>query len=98
MSPPDASVAPRPHTQRFRRSSRSPALSADQKRRQAAVTDAAWRAFRAGNTMASFLNTEDLHLGGRPLDLAIDSDHGLTAVLAALSAMSVARCSPPTGD
>ena len=83
MSAPEASAS-RSHTQRFRRHSRTPALSTDQKRRQAVVTDAAWRTFRAGGAMAAYLNGYDAALGARPLDLAINGDDGLALVLDAL--------------
>jgi len=82
----NAPAAPRarPHTQQFRRAARPAALSADQKRRQAVVTAAAWKSFGAGASMIAFLNAEHAGLGGRPMDLAVNSDAGLAAVLDAL--------------
>jgi len=74
----------RPHTQRFRRTSRANALSPEQKGRQAAVTAAAWSFFGNGPTMIAFLNGNHPDLGGRPLDLAVNSDAGLDAVLTTL--------------
>ena len=71
-------------TQQFRRANPKTALTADQKRRQAAVTDAAWRAYKSRDAMIAFLNTDDAQLGGRPLDLAVDSDDGLDAILVRL--------------
>lgn len=59
-------------------------MSPDEHRRQAAVTDAAWRRFRAGPAMIAFLNNDHADLGGRPLALSIGSDEGLQAVLTLL--------------
>lgn len=74
----------RPRTQKFRRASRANALSPEQKSRQATVTAAAWGFFVNGPAMIAFLNGEHPDLGGRPLDLAVNSDAGLDAVLRTL--------------
>lgn len=86
MNAPEAPAGDRPRTQQFRRSVRKPALSAEQKQRQATVTAAAWRAFTSGQPMIAFLNSEHADLGARPLDVAINSDDGLAAVLRLLPA------------
>lgn len=66
-------------------------MSPDERRRQAAVTDAAWRRFRAGPAMIEFLNGDHAGLGGRPLALSIASDAGLEAVLALLHSDGIAN-------
>ena len=71
-------------TQRFRRATGSAVLTTEQKDRQAKVTGAAWTRFGARDPMMAFLNTDDPRLGGRPLDLAVNGEEGLRAVLAAL--------------
>ncbi|MBB5714334.1 antitoxin Xre/MbcA/ParS toxin-binding domain-containing protein [Sphingomonas aerophila] len=75
-------------TQQFKRSGSKSVLSPDQKRRQAAVTDKAWRFFGSGTGMIAFLNEQHAELGGRPLDLAVNSEEGLHAVLAVLDPAS----------
>ncbi len=71
-------------TQRFRPAQPRVKLDDGQKRRQAVVADAAWRAFRDRDRVIAFLNTPDDALGGRPIDLAIDGEPGLAAVIAEL--------------
>lgn len=60
------------------------------KRRQAVITDAAWGHYLSGPPMINFLNVEHPELGGRPLDVAMNSDEGLKAVLEILSATKAA--------
>lgn len=74
-------------TQRFRPAQPRIRLDDAQKKRQAVVADAAWRAFRDRDRVIAFLNTPDTELGGRPLDLATDGDAGLCAVVARLGAI-----------
>lgn len=80
----------KPHTQQFRRAARPSALSPEQKRRQAVITDAAWRRFGQAAPMMAFLNSAHDDLIGRPLDIAVDSDAGLNAVLVALTSLEAA--------
>ena len=75
-------------TQQFKRAGTKSVLSPEQKRRQAAVTDKAWRFFGSGSGMIAFLNGQHDELGGRPLDLAVNSEEGLHAVLAILDPAS----------
>lgn len=77
---------PRKHTQRFRRAANAVVLSADQRRRQAAVMTLAWKMLGEREAVMSFFNAHSEELGGRPLDLATDSDAGLARVEAALRA------------
>ena len=85
QAPPERATRP---TQQFKRSGSKSVLSPDQKRRQAAVTDKAWRFFGNGSGMIAFLNQQHHELGGRPLDLAVNSEEGLLAVLAVLDPAS----------
>lgn len=45
-----------------------------------------WERLRDSAAVATFLNTQDDALGGRPIDIATGSDAGLTAVIAHLDA------------
>ncbi|WP_287980264.1 MULTISPECIES: antitoxin Xre/MbcA/ParS toxin-binding domain-containing protein [Sphingomonas] len=86
---------PRPDrpTRRFRPASQT-RLSDDQKRRQATVMAAAWRAFGDRDRTMAFLNEADDVLGGRPLDLAVDGEAGLSAVLDRLAGVPL----PPSSS
>lgn len=85
MSEPQPTNTATRQTQRFRPAFPRVRLDDAQKKRQATITDAAWRAFRDRDRIIAFLNTPDARLGGRPLDLATDGDAGLAAVLAHLA-------------
>jgi len=52
----------------------------EQSRRQSALIRSAWRHFGEAAPMIAFLNTPHAALDGQPLQLAIDSDDGLTRV------------------
>lgn len=80
----------KPHTQRFRRAANAVLLTADQRRRQALLMTLAWNAFRSRERTMAFLNEPCADLGGRPLDVAIDSDVGLGRVSALLNARASA--------
>ena len=75
---------PRKHTQRFRRAANAVALSPDQRRRQAAAMALGWRMLASREAVMAFFNTHSDTLGGRPLDLAVDSDEGFARVETAL--------------
>lgn len=65
------------------------------------MTAAAWRFYKAGAAMIAFLNGEHPELGGRPLDLAVNSDKGLAAVLTMLQpavGATAPRALPPVGE
>ncbi len=79
-------AASRP-TRRFRPANAN-RLSDGQKRRQATLMAAAWRAFGDRARTIAFLNEHDDALGGRPLDLAMDDEAGLAAVVARLAAFT----------
>jgi uncharacterized protein (DUF2384 family) len=57
-----------------------PRLSPDQAARQGRVVAAALRTFPSSAAAMAFLNTDHVELGRRPLDLAVESIAGLTAV------------------
>lgn len=87
-SPPPSAAAAGHETlkrsQRFRHAANAVKLTAEQRHRQAAVTAAVWAAFGAREAAMAFFNEHSETLGGRPLDIAIDSDDGLARVLALL--------------
>lgn len=88
-APQTVAAAPvRPHTQRFRRASNAVNLTADQRRRQATAMQHAWIALGSREAVMAFFNELSDVLGGRPLDLAVDSDEGLARVVALLHARS----------
>ena len=71
---------------RFRRSS-APPLDRDSARRQGEVTQLAFRLLGREGAIA-FLNSDNVELGARPLDLATGSASGCATVEAALSRLS----------
>lgn len=70
----------RPFAKRFD----APRLSADAAERQGRVSRLAFDTLGRPDAVIAFLNTHDERLGGRPLDLAVESVAGLAAVEAAL--------------
>jgi hypothetical protein len=93
---PDPDVAPegpaptpasnKPQMNRFRKKYSAVRLSPDQARRQGEVSRIAWTALGGRDAVVAFLNTQDDELGGRPLDLAVDSDEGMARVLEVIAA------------
>jgi hypothetical protein len=77
--------ASKPARKPFRRAF-APRPSAEHMARQASIAGEAWAALGDREAVMAFLNTHDDELGGRPLDLALASDEGLTAVRAAMAA------------
>jgi hypothetical protein len=73
-----------PMRQPFRKA-RAP-LDAEKGIRQGQAVRSAQAAFGATEAVLAFLNTPHATLGGRPIDLALDSDAGLAAVEAAIAA------------
>lgn len=67
----------------FRRSD-APRLSAEEAARQGRVARLAYETMPAGTAIA-FLNTHHAALGGRPIDLALESAAGLLAVERAIA-------------
>lgn len=80
-----------PRALRFRRAQIGPKLTRDQSRRQSAVATPAWQMLDGRDEIAAFLNTDDVALGGRPLDLAIASDEGFNRVETALRERAAAQ-------
>ena len=78
----------KPQTQRFRRRFDAVRLTPEQATRQGEAATAAWLAFKDRDAMVAFLNTHDDALGGRPIDLAVESVEGLATVKQALAARS----------
>jgi uncharacterized protein (DUF2384 family) len=61
-----------------------PPLSPDKGIRQGQAVRAAQVALGSTDAVLAFINTPHPGLGGRPLDVALESDEGLTAVLVAI--------------
>ncbi|RYY23150.1 MAG: DUF2384 domain-containing protein [Sphingomonadales bacterium] len=76
----------KPQFKRFRKRFDTVRLSPDAAARQGKAATAAFLALKDRDAMIAFLNTHDDDLGGRPIDLAVESDAGLKAVEAALAA------------
>lgn len=74
----------RPFAKRFN----APRLSPDEADRQGRVSNLALQILGNGAAI-DFLNKHDDALGGRPLDLAIQSEEGLEAVSQALHARAI---------
>ena len=70
---------------RFKKSRRGPILSRDQGLRQGQAVKSAL-AMLGQSEARAFLNSHHAGLGGRPLDLAVASQAGLSAVETALGA------------
>lgn len=68
----------------FKRRASLPRMAADAAARQGRVTKLAWDVLGERDAVLAFLNTHHETLGGRPLDLAIGDDDGLSRVEAAL--------------
>jgi uncharacterized protein (DUF2384 family) len=71
-----------------------PRLSADEAARQGRAARLAWERMPEAGAAVAFLNTHQVALGGRPIDLAIASETGLRAVEAAIASYVPA---PPGG-
>ena len=63
----------------------APRLSPEEAARQGRASQLAFATLRQPAAVIAFLNTHDEALGGRPLDLAIASADGLSAVERALA-------------
>ena len=68
----------------FKKSRSGPVLSRDEFARQGHAVRAATTAFGDAGQVRGFLNTHHGALGGRPLDLAVASAAGLSAVETAI--------------
>jgi hypothetical protein len=76
----------KPEFKRFRKRFDTVRLSPEAAARQGKAATAAFLALKDRDAMIAFLNTHDDALGGRPIDLAVESDEGLKTVEAALAA------------
>lgn len=84
-SAPEAAPA-KPEYKRFRKRFDTVRLSPEAAARQGRAATLAFEKFRDSAAVVAFLNTHDDALGGRPIDLAVESAEGLAAVAAALAA------------
>lgn len=82
---PDAAPA-KPEYKRFRKRFDTVRLSPEAAARQGRAATLAFEKFRDSAAVVAFLNTHDDALGGRPIDLAVESAEGLKAIEAALAA------------
>lgn len=78
--------SPKAFSRPFRKRFDGPRLSPEAAARQGKVANLAWDRFRENAAVIAFLNTHDDALGGRPIDLAVESDAGLAKVAEALRA------------
>jgi uncharacterized protein (DUF2384 family) len=76
----------KPEYKRFRRRFDTVRLSPEAAARQGKAATLAFEKFRDSAAVKEFLNTHDDGLGGRPIDLAVESDEGLAAIKALLAA------------
>jgi uncharacterized protein (DUF2384 family) len=84
---PEASASTgKPEYKRFRRRFDTVRLSPEAAARQGKAATLAFEKFRDSAAVVAFLNTHNDALGGRPIDLAVESPEGLKAVEAALAA------------
>lgn len=68
-------------------------MLADAAARQGRAATIAWEAFEDRDAAVAYLNTLDDALGGRPIDIAIASASGLTAVEASIvTRVRLERC------
>ena len=69
-----------PRKPQFRRFVAKVRLTPDQTRRQSTAVQIAWKSFGERDGAMAFLNSHDDELAGKPLEIAMGSDEGLTAV------------------
>lgn len=81
-----AETSDKPQYKRFRKRFDAVRLSPEQAARQGKAATQAFLTLKDRDAMIAFLNTHDDALGGRPIDLAVESDDGLRAVEQALAA------------
>ena len=70
----------------FRKQFTTVKLSPEEAQRQGRAAQLAWEAWPAPGAAVAFLNAHDESLGGRPIDLAVQSAEGLLAVEQAITA------------
>lgn len=87
---PETSTA-KPEIKRFRRRFDTVRLSPDAAARQGKAATLAWQALGDRDAVIAFLNTHDDALGGRPIDLAVESASGLEAVAQLLATRGASR-------
>lgn len=75
-----------PGRKMFTRRTARVAMPVDAAARQGRVAMLAWEALGDGEAVRTFLNTHDDELGARPIDLATQSEAGLTTVAATIAA------------
>ena len=91
MDPEQPAAPKKPEFKRFRAKFNALKLTPDQANRQGQVARNAWAALGDREAVMQFLNTHDEALGGRPLDLAVESAEGLSAVERAMTERAAQR-------
>jgi len=81
----EGSSARAPRTQRFRPRASGPRLDADAAERQGRIVRLAWASLGGRDGAIAFLNDHHEGLGGRPIELAVASESGYTAVERAIA-------------
>lgn len=80
---------PKPFTRSpFQRRDLRPRLAPEKMRRQGLVTHLAFAMMGGKEQAIGFLNTFDPALGGRPLELATETEEGYSAVMAIMKRMA----------
>ncbi|WP_227698697.1 antitoxin Xre/MbcA/ParS toxin-binding domain-containing protein [Sphingomonas hengshuiensis] len=90
VAAPVAETNEKPQFKRFRKRFDTVRLTPDAAQRQGKAATLAWEAFRDRDKVVAFLNTHDDTLGGRPIDLVVESAEGFDRVVQALDAHSAA--------
>ena len=78
----------------FNKRQRGPLISPERAKRQWMITNLAYTLLGGRDDAVSFLNTENVSLGARPLDLAMDNAQGYADVESAIRLLA----EPPFGS
>lgn len=81
---------PQSRTRRFRAND-AKRMEPNAMRRQAALAQSAWHHLRESAAAVTFINTHNVALGARPIDIAVASDEGLLRVLTELKTVSTVQ-------
>ncbi len=81
-----------------RRRSDFVSLSPAEAARQGRAAKLAWEHMPRPGTAVEFLNSHHAGLGGRPIDLAVSSEAGLSAVEGVIAALSERSCQASGGS
>ena len=86
---PDASApSARPQRRQFRKPFNAVRIAPEAAARQGRAATVAWSRFGNRDEAVAFLNAHDEGLGGRPIDIAVESDEGLQRVETLLASVA----------